>query len=65
VERSVVLHVFAYLLLGYLYGQEAAPPQEWSLFQLKQRFAELFMQDQMKRVEQKWRRKWCKIKEAA
>ena len=65
VERSIVLPVCAYLLLVYLYGQEEAPPKAWSLFQLKQRFTEVFMQDQMKRVEQKWGRKWGKIKEAA
>lgn len=65
VERSIVLPVCAYLLLVHLYGQEEAPPKAWSLFQLKQRFTEVFMQDQMKRVEQKWGRKWGKIKEAA
>ena len=65
VERSVVLPVCAYLLLVHLYGQDAAPPKEWSLFQLKQRFTEVFIQDQMRRVEQKWGRKWGKIKEVA
>jgi hypothetical protein len=65
VERSIVLPVCAYLLLVHLYRQEEAPPKAWSLFQLKQRFTEVFMQDQMRRVEQKWGRKWGKIKEAA
>jgi hypothetical protein len=65
VERSIVLPVCAYLLLVHLYRQEEAPPKAWSLFQLKQRFTEVFMQDQMMRVEQKWGRKWGKIKEAA
>jgi len=65
VERSIVLPVCAYLLLVHLYRQEEAPPKAWSLFQLKQRFTEVFMQDQMKRVEQKWGRKWGKIKEVA
>jgi hypothetical protein len=48
-----------------LYGQDAVPPKEWSLFQLNQRFTEVFLQDQMQRVEQQWWRKWRKIKEAA
>jgi hypothetical protein len=65
VERSVVLPVCAYLLLIHLYGCEQAPSQGWSLFQLKQRFTETLMQDQVNRVEQKWQRKWNEIKEAA
>jgi hypothetical protein len=65
VERSVVLPVCAYLLLVHLYGQHEAAPKDWSLFQLKQRFTEAFMQDQVHRVEQKWLRKWRKIKHAA
>jgi len=48
-----------------LYGQDAALPKAWRLFQLQQRFTEVFMQDQMKRVEQQWWRQWRKIKEAA
>ena len=65
VERSVVLPVCAYLLLIHLYGREQAGSQGWSLFQLKQRCTEALMQDQGNRVEQKWRRKWSQIKEAA
>jgi len=65
VERSVVLPVCAYLLLVHLYGRDQAVRQGWSLFQLKQQFTETLMQDQVNRVEQKWWRKWCKIKEAA
>jgi hypothetical protein len=65
VERAVVLPVCAYLLLIHLYGCESAPSQGWSLFQLKQRFTETLMQDQVNRVEQKWQRKWNEIKEAA
>jgi hypothetical protein len=45
VERSVVLSVCAYLLLIHLYGRDQAPSQGWSLFQLKQRFTEMLMQD--------------------
>jgi hypothetical protein len=65
VERSVILPVCAYLVLVRLYGTEEPIGKHWSLFQLKQRFAEAVMQDQVHRVEQKWRRKWRQIKEAA
>jgi hypothetical protein len=65
VERSVILPVCAYLLLVHLYGRDQAASQGWSLFQLKQRFTEGVMQDQVNRVEQRWQRKWSKIKEAA
>ena len=65
VERSVMLPVCAYLLLVHLYGRQQTPSQGWSLFQLKQRFTEGLMQDQVNRVGQKWQRKWNKIKEAA
>ena len=65
VERSVILPVCAYLLLIHLYGREQASSQGWSLFELKQRFTEALMQDQVNRVEQKWQRKFKKIKEAA
>ena len=69
VTRSVVLPVCAYLVLLHLYSGQAgvkdAPSQDGSLFRLKQRFTEDVMQDQVQRVEQKWRRKWKQIKEAA
>jgi hypothetical protein len=65
VERSVVLPVCAYLLLVRLHGTEEQTRKAWSLFQLQQRFTEAFMQDQVHRVEQKWFRKWRKIKLAA
>jgi hypothetical protein len=65
VERSVVLPVCAYLLLVRLCGNEEGARKDWSLFQLKQRFTEELMQDQVNRVEQKWLRKWRKIKQAA
>ena len=65
VERSVVLPVCAYLLLIHLYGRDQAENQGWSLFRLKQRFTEMLMQDQVDRVERKWKRKYNKIKEAA
>jgi hypothetical protein len=69
VTRSVVLTVCAYLVLLHLYrgkdGVQDAPSQDGSLFRLKQRFTEDVMQEQVQRVEQKWRRKWKQIKEAA
>jgi hypothetical protein len=65
VERSVVLPVCAYLLLIHLHGRDQALSQGWSLFQLKQRFTEAIMQDQVNRVEQKWQRKCNEIKAAA
>ena len=67
--RSVVLPVCAYLVVRHLYsgkdGGPAAPSQDGSLFRLKQRFTEDVRQEQVQRVEQKWRRKWKHIKEAA
>jgi Transposase DDE domain len=65
VERAVGLPVCAYLLLVHLHGRDQARSQGSSLFQLKQRFTEGLMQDQVNRVEQKWQRKFKKIKEAA
>ena len=64
VERSVILPVCAYLLLIYLHGRDHGVGQGWSLFQLKQRFTESLMQDQMTRVERKWQRKLNEIKAA-
>jgi hypothetical protein len=69
VTRSVVLPVCVYLVLLHLYSGKDdvkdAPSQDGSLFRLKQCFTEDMMQDQVQRVEQKWRRKWKQIKEAA
>jgi hypothetical protein len=65
VERSVVLPVCASLLLVHLYGRHQVPSQGGSLFQLKQRFTEALMQDQVNRVEQQWQRKWHEIKDVA
>jgi hypothetical protein len=69
VTRSVVLPVCASLVLLHVYsgkdGVKDTPSQDGSLFRLKQRFPEDVMQDQVQRVEQKWRRKWKKNKEAA
>ena len=65
VERSVVLPVCAYLLLVHLQGRDQTASQGWSLLQLKQRFTEGLMQDQVNRVEQKWQQKYNEIKAAA
>jgi hypothetical protein len=69
VTRSVVLPVCAYLVLLHLYSSkdrvQDAPSQDGSLCRLKQRFTEDVMPAQVQRVEQKWRRKWKQIKEAA
>lgn len=62
VERSVVLPVCAYLLLVHLHGRDQALRRGWSLFQLKQRFTEGLMQDQVHRVEQKMQQKCNEIK---
>jgi hypothetical protein len=65
VERSVALPVCASLLLVHLHGREAAQSKGWSVLQRKQQFTEGLRQDQVKRVERKWRRKWHSIKEIA
>jgi hypothetical protein len=69
VTRSVVLPVWAYLVLRHLSsgkdGVKDTPSQDGSLFRLQQRFTEDVMPEQGQRVEQKWRRKWKQIKEAA
>jgi hypothetical protein len=65
VARSVILPVCAYLLLIYIHGCDQGLGHGWSLFQLKQRFTESLMQDQVNRVELKWQRKLNEIKAAA
>jgi hypothetical protein len=65
VKRAIMLLVYANLLLVHLYGTEQGEAKDWSLSQLKQRFTEELMRDQVDRVEQKWLRKWRKSKQAA
>jgi hypothetical protein len=65
VARSIALPVCAYLLLVRLYGRDDASSKPWSLFQLKQRFTADVMQDQVRRTEQKWQRKFKQFKEVA
>jgi hypothetical protein len=57
VTRAVALSVMAYLLLVRLYGCDAVLSQEWSLFKLKERFAEGVAQDAVTRTELTWQRK--------
>lgn len=57
VTRSVALSVLADLLLVRWYGHDEALSQDWSLFKLKQRFAEEVAQDAVTRTELKWQRK--------
>jgi hypothetical protein len=65
VTRSVALSVLAYLLLVRLYGCDAALSQEWSLFKLKERFAEEVAKDAVPRTELKWQRKLKQYKHVA
>lgn len=65
VTRSVVLSVLAYLLLVRLYGANAAGMQDWSLFQLKERFIGEVAQDAVQRTERKWRRMLKQFKDVA
>jgi hypothetical protein len=65
VTRAVALLVLAYLLLVRLYGGDAALRQEWSLFKLKERFAEEVAQDAVTRTELKWQRKLKQYKHVA
>jgi Transposase DDE domain len=57
VTRSVALSVLADLLLVRLYGDDEALSKEWSVFKLKERFAEEVAQDAVRRTELKWQRK--------
>jgi hypothetical protein len=57
VTRSVALSVLAYRLLVRLSGHDEALSQQWSLFKLKERFAEEVAQDAVTRTELKWQRK--------
>jgi hypothetical protein len=65
VTRSVALSVLAYLLLVRLYGHDEALCKEWSLFKLKERFAEEVAQDAVTRTELKWQRKLKQYKHVA
>ena len=65
VARSVTLSVLAYLLLVRLYGHDQGLSQEWSLFKLKERFAEEVAQEAVIRTELKWQRKLKRFKPVA
>jgi hypothetical protein len=65
VARSVTLSVLAYLLLVRLYGHDQGLSKEWSLFKLKERFAEEVAQEAVIRAELKWQRKLKRFKHVA
>jgi Transposase DDE domain len=65
VARSVTLSVLAYLLLVRLYGHDEGLGKEWSLFKLKERFAEEVTQEAVTRIELHWQRKCNRFKHVA
>jgi len=65
VMRSVTLSVAAYLLLVRLYGHDKTLHKEWSLFKLKERFAEDVAQEHIHRFELRWQRKLRQLKAVA
>ena len=65
VRRTVLLVGCAYLLLLRLYARDTHSTKEVSLFALKRRFTADVMQQQVDHVEQRWKRKFEKLKAAA
>jgi hypothetical protein len=65
VARSVTWSVLASLLLVHLYGHDQGLSKAWSLFKLKERFAEEVAQDAVTRTELKWQRKLKQYKHVA
>jgi hypothetical protein len=65
VARSVTLSVLAYLLLVRLDGHDQGLSKEWSLFKLKERFAEEVAQEAVIRTELKWQRKLQRCRHVA
>ncbi len=65
VRRTVLLSGCAYLLLLRLYARETTSSKEVSLFAFKRRFTADVWQHEVDHVEQKWRRKFQKLKAAA
>ena len=65
VRHTVVLTGCAYLLLLRLYARTTTSSKEVSLFALKRRFAADVLAFQVDHVEQKWKRKFAKLKAAA
>ena len=65
VERALRLPVMAYLLLLNLYAKELDPDQGFTLFRLKQRFADEVWQEQLDRSDARWRKKLDQYRAAA
>jgi hypothetical protein len=65
VARSVTLSGLAYLLLVRLYGHDQGLSKEWSLFKLKERFAEEVAQEAVIRTALQWQRKLKRFRHVA
>jgi hypothetical protein len=63
--RSVTLSVLASLRLVRLYGYDEGLSQAWSLFKLKERFAEEIAHEAVIRPELQWQRKLKRFKHGA
>lgn len=62
VQRAVAISVLAYLMLMKLYAKEQ---EGTNIFRMKQRFLQDVFDSQQGRTEEKWRKKWEKLKIAA
>ena len=65
VRRAVGLSVLAYLLLVKLYGAETQTPAQFSIFRFKHQFLGEVCQAQQNGTEQKWQRKFDRLRLAA
>lgn len=65
VERALRLPVMAYLLLLRLYGKELDPDQGFTIFRLKQQFADEVWQEHLDRSDAQWRKKLDQYRAAA
>jgi hypothetical protein len=65
VRRTVLLAGCAYLLLLRLYARDTTSSKEVSLFALKRRFTADVWAGQIDHVEQKWKRKFDRLRPAA
>ena len=65
VRRGVGLSVLAYLLLVKLYGAATETPAQFSSFRFKQQFLVEVCHAQQTGTEQKWQRKFDKLRLAA
>jgi hypothetical protein len=65
VARSVTWSVLASLLLVHLYGHDQGLSKAWSLFKLKERFAEEVAPEAVIRTELTWQRQLKRFKHVA